>query len=95
AQRHYKEFQKLDAKTCAKIIDKLNSGKEVITDHEYNVVKFKERINNLPEFTLFHALRLISHNRTGMDHFSHYYLTREVPPRIIGQIELRQLEQVL
>ncbi|MDR2227383.1 MAG: DUF4132 domain-containing protein [Providencia sp.] len=95
AQRHYKEFQKLDAKTCAKIIDKLNSGKEVITDHEYSVVKFKERINNLPEFTLFHALRLISHNRTGMDHFSHYYLTREVPPRIIGQIELRQLEQVL
>ncbi|MEQ5110430.1 DUF4132 domain-containing protein [Providencia vermicola] len=95
AQRHYKEFQKLDAKTCAKIIDKLNSGKEVITNHEYNVVKFKERINNLPEFTLFHALRLISHNRTGMDHFSHYYLTREVPPRIIGQIELRQLEQVL
>ena len=67
----------------------------MITDHEYNVVKFKERINNLPEFTLFHALRLISHNRTGMDHFSHYYLTREVPPRIIGQIELRQLEQVL
>lgn len=95
AQRHYKEFQKLDAKTCAKIIDKLNSGKEVITDHEYSVVKFKERINNLPEFTLFHALRLISHNRTGMDHFSHYYLTREVPQRIIGQIELRQLEQVL
>lgn len=95
AQRHYKEFQKLDAKTCAKIIDKLNSGKEVITDHEYSVVKFKERINNLPEFSLFHALRLISHNRTGMDHFSHYYLTREVPPRIIGQIELRQLEQVL
>ncbi|QXX84139.1 DUF4132 domain-containing protein [Providencia sp. R33] len=95
AQRHYKEFQKLDAKTCAKIIDKLNSGKEVITDHEYSVVKFKECINNLPEFTLFHALRLISHNRTGMDHFSHYYLTREVPPRIIGQIELRQLEQVL
>ncbi|HGN1705126.1 TPA: DUF4132 domain-containing protein [Providencia rettgeri] len=95
AQRHYKEFQKLDAKTCRKIIDKLNSGKEVITDLEYNVAKFKERINNLPEFTLFHALRLISHNRTNEQHLSHYHITREISPRIIGQIELRQLESAL
>ncbi|MDB9566586.1 DUF4132 domain-containing protein [Providencia rettgeri] len=95
AQRHYKEFQKLNAQACCKVIDKLNSGKEIITDHEYSVVKFKERITNLPEFTLFHALRLISHNRTNEEHLSHYHLTREVPPRILGQIELRQLEKTL
>lgn len=95
SQRHYKEFSQHSEDECAGLLAKLNSGVGVITDHEYNVIKHKERINNLPEFTLFHALRLLSHNRSDVEHFSHYQLTREVPVRILSQLDLRQLEKGL
>ncbi|MFW2168316.1 hypothetical protein, partial [Enterobacter cloacae complex sp.6722794] len=45
--------------------------------------------------TLFHALSLLSHNRSDVDHFYHYQLTREVPVRILSQLDLRQLERAL
>ncbi|MTC28165.1 DUF4132 domain-containing protein [Providencia alcalifaciens] len=95
SQRHYNEFKKHSEDECAGLLAKLNTGVGVITDHEYNILKHKERINNLPEFTLFHALRLLSHNRSDVDHFSHYQLTREVPVRILSQLDLRQLERAL
>ncbi|WP_265694063.1 DUF4132 domain-containing protein [Providencia rustigianii] len=92
AQRHYAELQKHNEDECAGILTKLNTGVGVISDHEYNVITHKERISNLPEFTLFHALRLINHNRPDTDNFSSYHITRGLPQRIISQIELRQLE---
>ncbi|MBP6123413.1 MULTISPECIES: DUF4132 domain-containing protein [Providencia] len=95
SQRHYKEFKKLNEKDCRKILNKLNSGKEIISQDEYNVAKYKERITNLPDFTLFHALRLMSNNRRHVEHLSHYQLIREVPARIMAQLELRQLEDAL
>ena len=95
AQRHYKEFKKLNENDSRQILDKLNSGNGVITSNEYNIVKFKEKITNLPEFTLFHALRLVSSNKTQVNNFSYFHIVREVPARILGNLELRQLEVAL
>lgn len=95
SQKHYKEFQKNSIKEVSRILDKLNLGKEPITNDEHNIVKYKERITNLPEFTLFHALRLINNNRSQVEFLSQYQVSQGIPPRIIGQLELRQFELVL
>ena len=95
SQRHYKELQKLDHKKCRAIIDKLNTGNNSLTSDELQVVRYKNRLQNLPEFTLFHAVRVATQNSRKNKNFSAYYFNNDIPTRLITDIELRHLEDVL
>nr|WP_314265027.1 DUF4132 domain-containing protein [uncultured Moellerella sp.] len=95
SQRHYKELQKLDEKKCRAIIDKINSGNNTLTSDEMQVARYKNRLQNLPDFTLFHAVRLATHNSRKNKYFSAYYFNNDIPTRLIDNIELRHLEAVL
>ncbi|EKT62984.1 DUF4132 domain-containing protein [Providencia burhodogranariea] len=96
AQKYYKDFSnKLTEEKCRSLLDKLNTGVGVIESLEQNVIRYKDRIPNLAEFTLFHALRLISNNRPKSSHLSPYHFGGQVPVRLVSTLELRQFEQVL
>nr|WP_306423601.1 DUF4132 domain-containing protein [Proteus terrae] len=95
AQRHLKDLSKIDEKQCRAIVDKLNSGQGTIQSNEIQIIKHKNRVLNLPEYTLFHAVRVIVNNRQHADHFSSHYFNGEIPERLFSDIELRHLEDVL
>lgn len=95
AQRHLKDLSKIDEKQCRAIVDKLNSGQGSIQSNEIQIIKHKNRVLNLPEYTLFHAVRVIVNNRQHADHFSSHYFNGEIPERLFSDIELRHLEDVL
>ncbi|WP_109420386.1 DUF4132 domain-containing protein [Proteus terrae] len=95
AQRHYKDLSKIDEKQCRALVDKLNSGQGTIQSNEIQIIKHKNRIPNLPEYTFFHAVRVITNNRQHADHFSSHYFNGDIPERLFSDIELRQVENVL
>ncbi|MEQ4925198.1 DUF4132 domain-containing protein [Proteus hauseri] len=95
AQRHYKDLCKLDDKQCRALVDKLNSGQGSIQSNEIQIIKHKNRVQNLPEYTFFHAVRLITNNRQHAEHFSSHYFNGEIPERLFSDIELRHIENVL
>lgn len=95
AQRHLKDLNKIDEKQCRALVDKLNSGQGSIQSNEIQIIKHKNRVLNLPEYTLFHAVRVIVNNRQHADHFSSHYFNGEIPERLFSDIELRHLEDVL
>ncbi|AHG20913.1 HEAT repeat protein [Chania multitudinisentens RB-25] len=90
AQDYYKRLGKFDEQKCRSLIDKLNSSKADFNHEVREVLTYKNRLYNLPDFTLFHALRLLNYNST----LSSYHLNT-IPDRLIANIELRQLEEVL
>ncbi|MCC8365619.1 DUF4132 domain-containing protein [Xenorhabdus sp. PB61.4] len=95
AQRQYKDLRKLSDEKCRALLDKLNGEKGYFNSEEVQVIKHKNRITNLPEFTLFHAVRLATHNSEHDRSFSGYHFTGSIPERIIANLELRHVEDVL
>lgn len=94
AQENYKRLGKLDEKRCRALIDALNSGKGKLSNEEYEVLTHKNRLYNLPEFTLFHFIRILNRNNNKDVFFSSYHFST-IPNRLIADIELRQLQEVL
>lgn len=95
AQRHYKDLSKINEKQCRALVDKLNSGQGSIDSNEIQIIKHKNRILNLPEFTFFHAVRITTYNRQHADHFSSHNFNNDIPERLFSDIELRHVEDAL
>lgn len=99
-QNNYKSLKKLNLEKDGKhFIDTLNSksdnspkNKEISFDGEMrSIVSHKQRLRNLPEFGLHHAIRLSKQE----DCVRWYYLEDFIKPEMLIDIELRQLAQVM
>ncbi|WP_156292494.1 DUF4132 domain-containing protein [Serratia oryzae] len=91
AQDNYKQLSKLSENDCRLLIDKLNSGKWSSARNVLQVIHHKNRLFNLPDCTLFHYIRVFS-DKNG---YINSYQYNNIPRRLIADIELRHLEDVL
>ncbi|CDL83782.1 hypothetical protein Xszus_00562 [Xenorhabdus szentirmaii] len=62
---------------------------------ELEIIKHKNRIATLPEFTLFHAVRVMTSNSEHNRYFYSYHFNNDFPTRILDGLELRHIEDVL
>ncbi|MBD2801054.1 DUF4132 domain-containing protein [Xenorhabdus sp. M] len=95
AQREYKELNKLNDNKCRFLIDKLNGHVGCLNIKELEIIKHKNRIATLPEFTLFHAVRVMTSNSEHNRYFYSYHFNNDFPTRILDGLELRHIEDVL
>ncbi|WP_224653762.1 DUF4132 domain-containing protein [Pectobacterium versatile] len=95
AQKYYKEFQKITVEHCRTLIDVLNTDDVRLSKEDISIIQYKKRIRNLPDFTLYHAMRIISNNKKNNLSLNSYQMESEIPFHIIATLELRQLEDVL
>ncbi|POD99540.1 DUF4132 domain-containing protein [Pectobacterium odoriferum] len=95
AQKYYKEFQKITIEHCRTLIDVLNTDDVRLSKEDISIIQYKKRIRNLPDFTIYHAMRIISNNRKNNLSLNAYQMESEIPFHIIATLELRQLEDVL
>ncbi|QPK15934.1 DUF4132 domain-containing protein [Pectobacterium versatile] len=95
AQKYYKEFQKITVEHCRTLIDVLNTDDVRLSKEDMSIIQYKKRIRNLPDFTLYHAMRIISNNKKNNLSLNEYQMESEIPFHIIATLELRQLENVL
>lgn len=95
AQSNYKDLQKLKIEQVSQQLFAAINGKKKTQIHgyNYNIMTYQNRLQNLPEYGLEHALRLSYHGRNWMnwnDLFSSL-----LKPHHYEQLELRQLEQLM
>ncbi|AYG99605.1 DUF4132 domain-containing protein [Pectobacterium parmentieri] len=97
AQNYYNEIKGISADRCRYLVDRLNLGNNAtpLSSEEVNVIKYKKRISNLPEFTLYHAMRVIFGNEHGNVNLSTTRIENEAPAHVLAGLELRQIESVL
>ncbi|MBQ4794127.1 DUF4132 domain-containing protein [Pectobacterium versatile] len=95
AQKYYKEFQKITVEHCRTLIDVLNTDDVRLSKEDMSIIQYKKRIRNLPDFTLYHSMRIISNNKKNNLSLNEYQMESEIPFHIIATLELRQLENVL
>ncbi|TAI84334.1 DUF4132 domain-containing protein [Pectobacterium versatile] len=95
AQEHYAKLKKLNAEHCRALVDKLNHGNHKLSSEETSIIKYKKRISNLPEFTFYHAMRVIFGNMYAHFNLSTARIEHEAPAHIVAGLELRQIEGVL
>ncbi|AOR62972.1 DUF4132 domain-containing protein [Pectobacterium wasabiae] len=97
AQNHYNEIKKISAERCRYLVDRLNLGNNGVplSSEEVNVIKYKKRISNLPEFTLYHAMRVVFGKEHGNVNLSTTRIESEAPVHVLAGLELRQIESVL
>lgn len=94
-QRHYKELRKISIEHCRSLLNKLNGVEGRLSREDISIIQYKKRIRSLPEFTLYHAARVIFSGEDRNSGLNSYQIENEVPVEILATLELRQLEDVL
>lgn len=93
-QTYYEELAQFDEKKLRAIIDKLNAKEGYLNHIERNIIKHKDIITNLPEFTLFHLLRSLG-NSTQPTNITSYQINSYETKSLLEKIELRHIEEIL
>lgn len=95
SQKNYREWKKLKPEQYGhNLIDALNGKGKISSLDNSNMIElcaYKNRLKNLPEFGLHHAIRLA---KSG-DSVRSYQLENYIKPENLATIELRQYAQVL
>ncbi|MDR7017628.1 DUF4132 domain-containing protein [Acinetobacter sp. 3657] len=95
AQSNYKDLQKLKIEQVSQQLFAAINGKKKTQIHgyNYNIMTYQNRLQNLPEYGLEHALRLSYHGRNWMNWNDLFSIL--LKPHHYEQLELRQLEQLM
>ena len=95
SQKNYNEWKKLKPEQYGqKLIDALNGKGKISSLDNGNMIElcgYKNRLKNLPEFGLHHAVRLAKSGGSVRN----YQLENYIKPENLATIELRQYAQVL
>lgn len=94
AQKRYQDFQKYNIdKHSVEIYEQLNGEREFVRFNDLNIIYHGNKIQRLPEYTLYHALRAMKISGTTL-HWSTVFEFRAEPRHFID-LDLRQLESIL
>ena len=95
AQSNYKDLQKLKIEQMSQQLFSTINGKkrtQIHGDH-YNILTHQNKLQNLPEYGLEHALRLSYHGRNWINW--NELFNSLLKPHHYENLELRQLEQLM
>lgn len=97
AQGYYNKIKEMSVEHCHDLVDRLNYGNDSkrLSNEDMNIIKYKNRIKNMPEFTFYHAMRIIYGNVHTNFNISTARIENETPAHVIAALELRQVEGVL
>ncbi|GKW11572.1 hypothetical protein PEC301899_18540 [Pectobacterium carotovorum subsp. carotovorum] len=97
AQEYYKKISSVSVEQCHNLVDRLNLGNsgKPLSNEDINIIKYKNRLSSLPEFTFYHAMRIIFGNMHANFNLSTARIENEAPIHVISALELRQIEAVL